>query len=83
VKKTIIMVFERKSKNLSIDIEVPLNISANELLYGLNQGLCLGLDLSRPEDCYLVTENPIALLRGNKSLADYGLHDGTVIFFNR
>ena len=47
MKKTIIMVFERKSKNLSIDIEVPLNISANELLYGLNQGLCLGLDLSR------------------------------------
>ena len=83
MKKTIIMVFERKSKNLSIDIEVPLNISANELLYGLNQGLCLGLDLSRPEDCYLVTESPIALLRGNKSLADYGLHDGTVIFFNR
>ncbi|MBQ8904268.1 MAG: hypothetical protein IJY73_08300 [Oscillospiraceae bacterium] len=77
------MVFNRKKTQECFDIEVPLNITANELIYGLNVGLKLGLDLRDAENCYLCTENPIALLKGNKSLENFGLHDGTKIFFNK
>ena len=31
--------------------------------------------------CYLKSENPIALLRGNKTLAEYGIRNGTLINF--
>ena len=37
------MIFERE--NESFDIEVPLDITANELLYGLNKGLNLGINM--------------------------------------
>ena len=39
----IVMIFERE--NESFDIEVPLDITANELLYGLNKGLNLGINM--------------------------------------
>lgn len=83
MKKTIIVVFERKLKNQYFDIEVPINITANELIYGLNKGLNLGLDLSDSTQCYLCTENPIALIKGNVELSELGLHDGTHICFNK
>lgn len=62
-----------------IDIDIPLDITANELLVGLNEGLKLGMDISDLSKCHLKTENPIALLRGNRTLKEYGLHNGTVI----
>lgn len=81
MNETVIMIFERGSE--CFDIEVPLDITANELLYGLNQGLRLGINLEDPTQCYLCTENPIALLKGNTLLSEYGLHDGTRICFNK
>ena len=36
MKNSIIMVFNRKKTQECFDIEVPLNITANELIYGLN-----------------------------------------------
>lgn len=80
---TIIMIFERTKTNEKIDIEVPLNISANDLLHGLNEGLHLGLNLEDSTQCYLCTENPIALIKGNKLLSEYHLHNGTKIRFEK
>jgi uncharacterized ubiquitin-like protein YukD len=40
----------------------------------------LGIKTDIPEDCYLTAENPIALLRGNSKLSEYGLHDGSRIY---
>lgn len=80
---TIIMVFERAKTNESYDIEVPLDITANELLNGLNTGLHLGLKLEDSTQCFLCTENPIALIKGNTLLKDYNLHDGTIIRFDK
>ena len=34
-------------------------------------------------ECYLTSENPIAFLKGNKMLEDFGLHTGTRISFKR
>lgn len=83
MKETIIMIFNHKRANKSYDIEVPLDISANELIYGLNKGFHLGINLNNVEECYLCTKEPIALLRGNVLLEEYGLRDGTIIDFER
>jgi len=61
---TVIMIFNDKRYNRQFDIEVPLDITANELIYGLNKGLGLGIDVSNMEECFLCTEEPRMLLRG-------------------
>ena len=83
MRNNVVMIFERRKTNECFDIEVPLNITANELIYGLNTGLKLGLDLRDANNCYLCTENPIALLKGNVALEKFGIHDGTKICFNK
>ena len=60
-------------------VAVPLNITANEAIIGLNQAFGLGMDTSDLSRCFLRTENPIALLKGNRTLEEFGLRDGTVI----
>lgn len=78
---TVIMIFNDRRRNFKLDIEVPLNISANELIYGLNKGLNLGIDISNMAECYLCTEEPRILLRGDTLLEDLGVRNGTIINF--
>lgn len=81
MKDKVIMVFEYTKQNKSFDIEVPLTITANELIYGLNKGLRLGIDINNVSECYLCTEEPRALLRGDITLDKFGLRDGTKISY--
>lgn len=81
MRETVIVIFDNQITNQKTDIEIPLYITANELIYGLNQGLHLQMQLDKIENCYLCTENPIALLRGNITLKDFGLRNGTVIHY--
>lgn len=81
MEEKIIITFNILEQNKTVDIEVPLNITARELVIGLNQAYDLGLDTSDAKVCYLKAENPIALLRGNKLISEYGLHDGSIIYF--
>lgn len=76
-----IIIFNIPKKNFSVDLEVPLDISANELVIALNSAYDLGIDVSDVKNCFLKAENPIALLKGNKKLADYEVRNGTVINF--
>lgn len=76
-----IIIFNIPKRNFSVDLEVPLNISANELVIALNSAYDLGIDVSDVKNCYLKAENPIALLKGNKLLCDYDVRNGTVINF--
>ncbi len=76
-----IIIFNITKRKFSVDLEVPLDISANELVVGLNTAYDLGIDVSDVKNCYLKAENPIALLKGNKQLLDYGVRNGTVINF--
>lgn len=80
-KDRIIAVLYLHRENKKIDIDIPLNISANELIIGLNSAYSLGMDIEDLSKCYLKTENPIAFLRGNKKIFEYGLRNGTVINF--
>lgn len=76
-----IVIFKIHKRNFEVDLEVPLDISANELVIGLNTAYDLGIDVSDVKNCYLKAENPIALLKGNKLLSEFGVRNGTVINF--
>lgn len=76
-----IVIFRMERRNFEADLEVPLDISANELVLALNTAYRLGIDISDVKNCYLKAENPIALLKGNKLLSDFGVRNATVINF--
>lgn len=79
MENKIIIVFNIIKRNVSVDLEIPLNITTRELVIGLNQAFNLGIDTSDIKQCYLKAENPITLLRGNKLLSEYGLKNGSII----
>lgn len=66
-------------RGISVDLEVPLSITANELVNALNTAYELNIDVADMKNCYLKAEKPIILLRGNKTLAEFGLRNGSVI----
>lgn len=74
-----VIIFRIKNKNVETNLDIPLDISANDLVTALNSAYDLGIDLMNVKDCYLKAENPIALLKGNKTLKEYGVRNGTVI----
>lgn len=80
-KETVTAIFNITKRNSVKDIEIPLYITANELVVALNVAYDLKIDTSNVKNCYLKAEKPIALLRGNKTLAEFGVRNGTVIYF--
>lgn len=76
-----IVIFNIVKRESSVDLEIPLDISAIDLVVALNQAYNLKIDTSDVSNCYLKAENPIALLKGNKTLAEFGVRNGTVINF--
>lgn len=80
-KETVIAVFNMTKRNIVKDIEIPLYITANELVVALNEAYDLKIDTSNVKNCFLKAEKPIALLKGNKTLAEFGVRNGTVIYF--
>ena len=61
------------------DIDVPLDINASELLQGLNSAYGLGLVVDDNTQCFVAAENPIVLMHGRKTLAEYGIMNGSII----
>lgn len=80
---TIVIIFNNNLGRTSTDLEVPLDITANDLVIALNKAYNLGIDITNQKHCYLKAENPFVLLRGGKKLSDYGLHDGSIINFTK
>ena len=76
-----IVIFNAVQRKIIEDIEIPLDISANDLVIALNSAYSLNIDIGDIKNCYLKAERPIALLKGNKSLAEYGIRDGSVIYY--
>ena len=79
--ETAIVVFNMTKRNIEKDIKLPLFITANELVAALNEAYDLKIDISNVKNCFLKAEKPIALLKGNKTLAEFGVRNGTVIYF--
>lgn len=76
-----IVIFHIKSRQEAHDLEVPLDITANDLVIALNSAYSLGIDVNDVKSCYLKSESPIALLRGNRMLSEFGVRTGTEIYF--
>ncbi len=75
------VIFNMHKRSTSVDLEIPLEISANELVLALNTAYDLGIDTGNIKCCFLKSENPIALLKGGKTLRELGLHNGSIINF--
>ncbi len=75
-----IVILHLLKQNLEVDLEIPLNITANDLVVALNSAYQLGINTENVMECYVKCENPIALLRGNKTLADFGVRNGSDLF---
>ena len=67
---------------ISHDLEVPLDISANELCSALFQKY-LPEKYGNMQHYYLKAEKPVALLRGERILREYGIRDGSIINITR
>lgn len=79
MSQSIVAVLALHKEGKRLDVELPLDMTANELIVGLNEGFRLGMDTTELSQCHLKAENPIALLRGNKTLEAYGLRNGSVL----
>ncbi len=77
-----VIIFKILNRKQSFDLEIPLSISANDLVLALNSAYELGIDTSNIKNCYLKAERPIALLKGNKSLENFGVRNGTIIYYD-
>ncbi len=78
---TALVIFKITKRNVSVDLELPLSISANDLVTSLNSAYDLGIDTTDVQQCYLKAENPIALLKGNKLLSEFGVRNGSIIYY--
>ena len=83
MSETAIVNFIDYSSGIEKEIEIPLNITANDLVFALNEAFRLEMNTEDILDCYLVSDNPLAFLRGNKLLSGYGIRNGTKIIFKR
>lgn len=79
---SVVVIFKNDEKNISVDLEVPLYITARELVVGLNDAYNLGIDINDIKKCYLKVDNPVMLLRGNMLLRDAGIRNGSVISYS-
>lgn len=79
MKDRAVIIFRMHKRNMEVDLDIPLDISANDLVVALNSAYSLGIDVTDVKNCYLKAENPVVLLKGNKSLAEFGVRNGTEI----
>lgn len=80
-KTAVITVYLHKTGK-SVDLEVPLDISANDLCTFIFRNYIPGQfgDMQR---YYLKAERPIALLRGERTLREFGIRNGSIINITR
>lgn len=79
---SVVVIFKNVEKNINVDLEVPLYITARELVIGLNEAYELDIDINDIKKCYLKVDNPVMLLRGNILLRDAGIRNGSVISYS-
>lgn len=83
MRNKIIVEFVDHRSGRKTDLRLELSMTAMELFIGLNSSFQLGRDPQIISDCYLAAENPIVLLKGNKTLQEFGLRNGSIIHFVR
>lgn len=81
LEERVLITFIDKNKGKSTELEVPLSITANDLIIAVNAAFSLGMDIENIFGCYLASNEPIALLRGDNTLESYGIRNGSVIIY--
>ena len=76
-----LVVFQHRKKKICVDLEIPLYITANDLVFALNLAYDLDIDVSNIKNCYLKAERPIVFLKGDKTLAEFGIRNGSIISY--
>ena len=79
MEKSAVIVVRLLRKKQEHDIEVPLDITANDLVKALNSSFNLGISENETDNMFLRAESPIAFLKGDHMLYEYGLRNGTII----
>lgn len=77
-----IIIFKHSKTNQCVDLETPVNITANEFIYGISQAFGLNIDMNNPDECFLRMENPIGLLRGDTKLNEFGIRNGSIVSYD-
>lgn len=75
-----VVVLQVLKRGLCVDLDIPLNITANDLIVALNSAYQLGISTDSIQECFLRCESPIALLRGNRTLETFGVRNGSVLY---
>lgn len=79
MEKRAIVIFQIPQRRFCCDLDIPLFITADELVGALNEAYKLGIRRDRPQEQYLRAEDPIALIRGSATLEELGIHHGSMI----
>lgn len=80
-QEKVTVIFNIPKRNFSVDLDIPLNITANDLFIALNDAYNLGVDITDINRCYLKAEKPIGFIKGNRMLGEFGLRDGSNLYF--
>lgn len=80
MKDKIVLVVIFLERNISEELEVPVDISADELILALNQIYELNLNPERVFSYYLKADNPKVLLQGQRKLKEFGVRNGTILY---
>lgn len=83
MNETAVVTFCNPDRGYAFELEVPVDITANDLILALNEAFHLEMDTENIFHCYFAAEHPIAFLRGNKLLSDFGVRNGTVITYKQ
>lgn len=83
MKDTVVIEFINMENMSRKELEVPLDISANEMLEAMLQAFHLQAEPAEKANGCLIAENPIAFLHGKKTLREYGIRNGSIIIYRR
>ena len=77
----ILIEFYRDRGGPARELDVPADITAQDLVRALNEAYHLGMNPANPREFHLQAEEPIALLRGKRTLKEIGLHNASRIYY--
>lgn len=82
MEKYAIVIFKNLRTGEQKDLKIPVDITANELYSALNSVFGVNGNEKNMLSGYLKSENPINFLKGEKTLREYGIRNGTVIMYS-
>lgn len=65
-----------------IDLDIPSDITVEDFLEGLKYGFGWAIETEEIRRAHLRSENPVALLKGDHTLEEYQLRDGSILYFS-